>query len=484
MKYNTVNDVINKLNLVHGDKYDYSKVTLDKKITIICPVHGEWTASRSDIFRGSGCKKCYYENKKSISTEQFIERAMRIHGVKYEYSNVNFVNWKTNVDIICNTHKCITSVRPANFLSGLVPKCCKTYRSGDTKNQFISKAKLAHGDKYDYTLVEYTNQNTKVNIICRAHGTFTQTPTNHKAGHGCPKCANVFSNSKVEMLLSTEFDIFDRHDRTLISPKELDLVSHDHKLAIEVNGCYWHSTKFLDKNYHLDKTNAVEEKGYQLLHFWDYEINDRPELVKSMIASKLGLNRTIYARKCSIISLTATQSKMFSQKNHIQGAASGESVIYGLLYDNNVVSIMSFGISRFDKNYDWELIRFCNIMGTNVIGGASKLFKHFLVHHRGSIMSYANRRISNGNLYKQLGFKEVSRTKPNYFWLSLSSGEKLTRQKCQKHKLPKLLGAKFNPAETEKQNMERNGYVQCLIVGISNMNTRYKIKTDKGYVVS
>ena len=210
------------------------------------------------------------------------------------------------------------------------------------------------------------------------------------------------------------------------------------------------------------------------MHFWDYEINDRPELVKSMIASKLGLNRTIYARKCSIISLTATQSKMFSQKNHIQGAASGESVIYGLLYDNTVVSIMSFGISRFDKNYDWELIRFCNIMGTNVIGGASKLFKHFLNHHSGSIMSYANRRISNGNLYKQLGFKEVSRTKPNYFWLSLSSGEKLTRQKCQKHKLPKLLGAKFNPAETEKQNMERNGFVQCFDCG--NIKYEYTIQ--------
>ena len=275
-------------------------------------------------------------------------------------------------------------------------------------------------------------------------------------------------------MLSNWFPDFDRSNKNLISPKELDLVSQENKLAIEINGCYWHSTKYKTPNYHLDKTNAVEEKGYQLLHFWDYEINDRPELVKSMIASKLGLNRTIYARKCSIISLTATQSKMFSQKNHIQGAASGESVIYGLLYDNNVVSIMSFGISRFDKNYDWELIRFCNIMGTNVIGGASKLFKHFLNHHSGSIMSYANRRISNGNLYKQLGFKEVSRTKPNYFWYSLNTGKRLTRQKCQKHKLSKLLGSNYNADETEIQNMERNEYAQCFDAG--NIKYTYTIQ--------
>ena len=274
-------------------------------------------------------------------------------------------------------------------------------------------------------------------------------------------------------MVSNWFPDFDRSNKNLISPKELDLVSHENKLAIEINGCYWHSTKYKTPNYHLDKTNSVEEKGYQLLHFWDYEISETPELVKSMISAKLGLNKRVYARACTIVFVPAEQTRMFEQANHIQGAASGESVRIGLVYENMLVALMTFGKSRFDKKYDWELIRFCCLVGHNVVGGASRLFRHFLKHHHGSVMSYANRRISHGKLYETLGFAEVSRTQPNYFWFSLATGDRLTRQKCQKHKLSKLLGDNFNPNETEKQNMERNRYVQCFDCG--NIKYEYTI---------
>lgn len=473
-KYNTVDDVIAKLKQVHGDKYDYSKATLGNRITLVCPKHGEWTAARSDIFRGSGCKKCYHENKMGITTEEFIARAKAIHGDRYDYSKVNFVDWKTNVDIVCPEHNVTTSVSPSNFaITGHVPKCCKSYKLPYPKEQFITTAKEIHGDKYDYRNVEYTSSQVKVEIICPMHGSFFQTPSNHVQNHGCPKCASAFSNSKAECNISDEFAIFERNNRTVIKPKELDLVSHEHKLAIEVNGAYWHSTKFLSPNYHLDKTNAVEAKGYQLLHFWDYEVSESPELVNSMIAAKLGSNKRIYARKCNIVVVTSEQARIFESTNHIQGVASGESIRYGLMHDNKLVSLMTFGKSRFDKKYDWELIRYCCLIGHNVIGGASKLFKHFLTHHDGSVMSYANRRISNGRLYNTLGFVEVSRTPPNYFWLSLSSGERLTRQKCQKHKLSKILGDRFNSEETEKQNMLRNGFVQCFDCG--NIKYEYTI---------
>ena len=471
-KYKTVDDVIAKLRSVHGDKYDYSLVELEHRITLICPKHGPWTASRSDIFRGSGCAKCNHESRigTGITNEQFIEKARAIHGDKYDYSFCNFVGWEKPVDIFCPKHQKHNLVSPANFaITGCGTKCCMydkvALAKAHTTEKFIEDAIKVHGTRYNYSKVAYINQNEKVEIICQKHGSFWQNPSNHKYGHGCPKCASSFADSSSEIALADSFPLFKRHDRTIIKPKELDLVSHDHKLAIEVNGVYWHSSKFLPSRYHLEKTDEVEAKGYQLLHFWDFEVNEQPDLVKSMIASKLRASNKMHARKCSVLSVDASQARAFEEENHLQGYTGGESVRYGLIYNGILVALMTFGKSRFDKNYDWELIRFCCLQGHTVVGGASKLFKHFLNHHSGSIMSYANRRISSGGLYRALGFREVARTEPNYFWFSLRNGARLSRQKCQKHRLASVLGDRFDAEKTEKENMMENGYVQCFDAG-------------------
>lgn len=500
---------------------------LSTKVEIICPIHGSFTQIAGDhIIRGYGCKKCrtpssmsteeilriHYDKfetvkfisrhknditvecehlqytipipqflqgrtkckhcadkkrgKKTFDFDKFVKEANEVHNSKYKYYNEYDDNGRMKIE--CPEHGIFWQrPRPHHILHEQgCPECGKLKQSNSSienhKEQFIDRAMKIHGDYYDYSLVEYTGSMNKVTIICPKHGGFTQLANNHLQGHGCRKCG--FGNSQIETVISSWFvDIFAGNDRTFIKPKELDLVSHEHKLAVEINGVYWHSTKYKDKNYHIDKTNAVEEKGYQLLHFWDYEISDKPDLVRSMIASKLGLNNVIYARKCSIVIVEPAQARLFESANHIQGTATGESIRYGLMYDNNLVALMTFGKSRFDKKYDWELIRFCCLSGYNVIGGASKLFKHFLKHHSGNIMSYANRRISNGKLYNKLGFNEVSRTPPNYFWFK--SGKILSRQKCQKHKLNDLLEDKYYDHETEQQNMERNGYVQCFDCG-------------------
>ena len=257
---------------------------------------------------------------------------------------------------------------------------------------------------------------------------------------------------------------------------ELDLYSKEHKLAIEINGIYRHSSEFKPKNYHLEKTIACESNGIQLLHFWDTEIENNFDLVKSMIASRLGKsNRKIYARKCYIALVDNETRRKFEKENHLQGDGNS-TVNLGLYLETNLfpelVSIMTFAKPRFNKKYDWELIRFCSLKYTNVIGGASKLFKYFLDRYEGNIITYANRRFSQGNLYKQLGFTNMGCSAPNYWYVI--DGNLVSRNRCQKHKLKKILGDKFNSELSESENMLSAGYHRIFDCG--NMVFAYERK--------
>ena len=187
MKKSNTEEFIKKAKKVHGDKYDYSKVNyIGSKIevTIICPEHGEFKQRPNDHLNGIGCPKCSGHVK--LTTEEFIKRAREIHGDKYDYSKVNYINNHTNVIIICPEHGEFKQT-PKSHLNGQgCPKC----NGGvlQTTEEFIKKAKEIHGDKYDYSKVNYINSYTEVTIICSEHGEFKQKPRAHLKGYGCPKC--------------------------------------------------------------------------------------------------------------------------------------------------------------------------------------------------------------------------------------------------------------------------------------------------------
>lgn len=459
-----------ELMTIHADKFDGFELVSrsGNTLTVKC-CHGITNISISEFLRGrTKCKKCadIKRSKPRFDFASFVIEANTTHYGKYRYYNE--FDKQGRMKMWCPMHGIFWQrPRPHHILHKQGCPSCGKQKQSDTAienygTMFAERAAKIHGNRYDYSLVKYAGSDNYVTIICPIHGEFRQLANNHLQGRGCRKCANA--KSKPEEVLSEMLDsTFVQADRTLIAPLELDFVSHEHKLAIEVNGSYWHSSKFKEPTYHLDKTNQAEAKGYQLLHFWDFEIIDKPELVKSMIAAKIGKNVRVFARKCQVDTITAKQARLFEEENHLQGAASSESVRYGLVHNNELVALMTFGKSRFDKKYDWELIRYCCLKGHTVVGGASKLFKHFLKNHSGSVMSYANRRISDGGLYKKLGFNEVTRTGPNYFWIS--NKIRYSRQQCQKHKLSKLLGDKYSERETEVENMTRNGFVQCFDSG-------------------
>ena len=205
----TTESFIKKAHLVHGDRYDYSKsnyVGAKTKVIIVCHKHGEFLQSANDHLSGRGCKSCGVEsrtNKNRLSHDEFIERAIEVHGNKYDYSNVNYVNFNTKILIKCQTHG-LFSQTPASHLSGNGCNICNPGPLGSNTVRFIEKANSIHSRRYSYSNTEYINSKTKVKINCIIHGCYEQLPNDHLDGHGCPKCGDEI-NRQASLMTQEEF---------------------------------------------------------------------------------------------------------------------------------------------------------------------------------------------------------------------------------------------------------------------------------------
>ena len=199
--YNDMESFIKDSYKLHGNKYDYSKVNFKKKndkIKIICPIHGEFITTPHIHLLGCECPKC--AGTKKLTTEEFIERARKVHGDKYDYSKVEYVNNSIKVCIICPEHGEFWQTPDCHMHKQGCPKCAGTKKL--TTEEFIERARKIHGDKYDYSKVEYVNSKTKVCIICPVHGEFWMTPNMHLYGQECPKCS--YSIMGMNRRLTTE----------------------------------------------------------------------------------------------------------------------------------------------------------------------------------------------------------------------------------------------------------------------------------------
>ena len=191
------NEFISKAIIEHGNRYDYSKVDYkgsNIEVIIICKEHGEFSQQPSVHLSGCGCNTCGYisrSEKQRCSTEEFISKAIIIHGDKYNYSKVQYINSNIKVIIICKEHGEFTQ-SPSNHLSGCGCNTCgnisRSEKQRCSTEEFISKAIIIHGDKYEYSKVDYINNNTQIIIICKEHSEFTQSPSDHLSGCGCNIC--------------------------------------------------------------------------------------------------------------------------------------------------------------------------------------------------------------------------------------------------------------------------------------------------------
>lgn len=271
----------------------------------------------------------------------------------------------------------------------------------------------------------------------------------------------VYKHSIIENDIHTFLDSenisYISNSKRIIPPLEIDIFIPKKSVAIECNGAYWHAEKQgRDKNYHLYKTNRCNKNGIQLLHIWEHNWLEKPEIVKSRISSVLGKNKRIFARKC-VISLVDNQEKIsFLNKNHIQGNSSS-SYNVGLYNDGTLVAIMTFGKSRYNKKFEWELLRYCSSLNTNIIGGPSKLFSFFIKKQKPqSVISYSDKASTSGNMYEKLGFRYMHSSAPSYKYTKDYINFE-SRIAYQKHKLREKLEV-FDARLTEWENMQANGY--------------------------
>jgi hypothetical protein len=325
-----------KSKLIHGNRYNYSKVDFvdtTTKVKIICPAHGEFEQTPNGHMSGRNCSKCgdlmigkklnlgnekfiqeakkihgekydyslveYVNNNDKViiidehgfkhsqrpsahlegralsiqsamsKTKYFVYKAKLIHGYKYDYSNVNYINNSTEISILCSKHNEFKQT-PVSHLTGAgCPKC-----SGQNKNTFdlVGEFYKIHGDKYNYSLVEYINNKTKVKIICKTHGVFEQLPSNHKKGVNCPKCTGSFMDTeyfieKAKLVHGDKYDYslveyIGKEGRVKIICPMHGIFEQSSGSHLNGSGCQKCGKQFMDTEYFIEKAKSIHGNKY------------------------------------------------------------------------------------------------------------------------------------------------------------------------------------------------------------------------------
>lgn len=248
--------------------------------------------------------------------------------------------------------------------------------------------------------------------------------------------------------------------------RELDIYIPSKQVAIEFNGLYWHSDKFKEPTYHLDKTLEADENGIRLLHLFEDEWGQRQDQVKAKIKSILGVDdrEKIHARKCSIATLRNQDVKDFLDTNHIQGHVNATTIL-GLHHEGSLVAVMSF---KHTRGY-MELVRYAT--SSRVVGGFSKLLRRFWdISDVDEIVSFADIRWSAGGLYERNGWELMSFTKPNYYYVQGIS--RMLKQGFRKETIKKRYPDVYSPDKTERQMTEELGLLRIYDCGLA----KYRMK--------
>jgi len=373
--------------------------------------------------------------------------------------------------------KCGAPLSFSTFKKGYRSTCSKVCNGKISKGRNQTKKKNQGWE----TLNKKYNDNSTMNIISPAIDFFDSRKITIKCSKcgfeeqwqylgstyskNCPKCTkNGVSFPEIQLTeFLTEHNIrVERGLKKKFGHNEIDLFLPEYNLGIEYNGLFYHSeyNGGKDRRYHINKTIAMENCGFQLLHIFEDEWIYHQEIVKSMILSKIGkLSNRIYARNTIPSILTSKEKSLFLNENHIQGNDQS-SIAIGLKdKTGNIVAVGTFGKRKLgqNKNPDWELIRFCNMINTNVIGGMSKVISEFFKINPeiNKLISYADRRWSTGKSYLKIGFELVSVTPPNYWYVK--GQKRIHRSAFMKSTLHSKL-KDFDPQKTEWENMIINNY--------------------------
>lgn len=425
------------------------------------------------------CIKCGYRKKVSIydlkrnsgiqcikcNKERYKHKDLR--GIRFGY--LVPVEYKGNGMWDCKCENCnsaeLKTVSTSNLLNGSTISC------GCLKEDLI-------GAETEKWFVLDRLSNGKYLCQCKNCGYKDEITYNYVRYKKCINCEpRAISNYEKE--IEEIFSASIRNDRNVLNGKELDFYFKDKNIAVEFNGDYWHSELYKDKYYHRDKTLSCIAKGIRLIHIFEYEwiLDDTKEKLISLLRNALDDNNSniIHARNTVIKEVDTRIAYDFLCKNHLQCGVNA-SINIGLYFNNELVSLMSFGKPRFSFEYEYELLRLAYKKGIHLVGGSEKMFKYFKERYKPkSVISYCNLAKFDGKVYNRLGFKFNGITEPNYVWVHYIKHDALSRYKTTRKKLVKQYELDENDSSiTEDSIMHNLGYIKVYDSG----NAKYVWKAE------
>lgn len=429
----TLANWLERFQAAHGSLYDYREVHVVRSgkdvIRIHCREHGPFEQAVANHARGQGCPQCgrvARSASQQLSTGAWISRARAVHGDRYDYSQVAYAGDRGNVTIVCAAHGPFSQSAGTHTQGRGCPKCgneAKARGRQKDASHFVRRAQVVHGDAYDYSRVAYRSALEKVEIVCRKHGTFWQTPANHAWGYGCQRCVWGAPSKREDELFAFVRAIRPdavQSNRKLIWPKELDIVVPSLRLAIEFNGVYWHSDRRTAMTAARDKHVRCAALGWRLITIACEDWKMRRPQFERLLRNALGASTEprLNARDCEVRSVPNGETVAFLDANHPQQPGAIYAHRFGLYHrTEGLVAVMTFGTDTYNRNRAgapmWDLSRFAT--AASVRGGASKLFaaaRRTLGFSE--VVSYSANDWFSGGLYETLGFTRHAETPPDY----------------------------------------------------------------------
>ena len=436
----TTEEFINKCKkLEHTSEMSFENtiyVNNKTKVKIFCHhvdengiEHGEFEITPGHLLNGEGCPKCLYiksANGRRRNIEEIIKIANDIHNNKYEYSLITvYKNDREKYPIICPKHGVFYQTMN-NHISNKqgCPTCAHIKNKENrtlTTEEFIEKCKEVHGDKYDYSMVEYLKSENKVFIKCKKHGVFKQQARNHLFGQGCPKCFKEKSKTEKELfeyikeLLPNV--IVEENNRTVLEGKEIDVYIPSMNIGFEMNGLIWHSTKYeMDSNYHLNKTLKSNEKGIKLIHIFEDEWSYKKDICKHIIRNELGLLETITTFECKVKTINKEETIQFLEENNLYGKVDSDINI-GFFYKGELIEIVCFKSNETNENC-YMILAHCYKNNKHFTGGFFDVMQYFIDEYKPYKISInIDRRFNNLKQYELFGFKIVEEENPKFLYV-------------------------------------------------------------------
>lgn len=484
MPTKTLADILSTLSKEVLGQFDFSNAVYRGSSVpiegILCSTHGSFRQYPAQLRKpqGARCPACANEkrgNDRRMPLDEFVARCQKVHETRgYGYSLVNYRSMHDKIDLVCPMHGSFQIKALKHLYAGQGCAACENeakktrilkYRhlspaanKANFTASFLDNVRAVHGDKYDYADTVYIGRRKPITVRCRKHGEFVQQACHHMSGQGCPSCGQRSAPEEEVVTFLEGLGVnLTRRDRTIIRPKELDIVLPDQKLAIEYCGLYWHSEAGgKTKASHLEKHLLCEAAGYRLITVFDDEWMAQRSKVESTLRHFVGLSpKGVYGRMASIAEIKWSQAAAFLERHHLLGTGSAATVCVGA-HDRSgqLIAVMSFGPPSDERGAtgEIEMKRYVSD-GRNHPGLGSRMFRWSIETYGWTkVSAFVDRRWFGGSFKLHSGFKRVGESEPSLFWT-------IRRERFHRRAFKKAeLTAKHGPGLSKHEMMKRDGY--------------------------